>query len=168
MSSGQYRSAASTKLFLRRTISRTRIIVATVWYKMCVLSYDHNSLWRISGGSSTGHLGPTQGLERIVDALPRAKHGEMQGCHQQKTDPDHQRIPTSLHTGSLTGVGVSSDTITGPIYHSVRGPQHQHRPIPESAQSAFRCSVSVILSDRPPPPLPSVLEVSEHEDMVSG
>ena len=63
-----------------------------------------NGGWR-AGGSVPGCPGPTPGLERRVSALPRDKHGELQGHHQKKTDPDHWRIPPTLHLVTLTVIG---------------------------------------------------------------
>ena len=102
--------------------------------KRSVLSDEQNGIWKRTGGSVTGRLGPTPGLELIVYELPRVEPGELRGRHQQKMDPCHWHIPPALHPEALTGLGGVPDMIMRPIPHSVRGTQHQHRPNPEPAQ----------------------------------
>ena len=84
-------------------------------------------------GCLPGHLGPTQGLERRGDALPRTKHGDLQGHHQRTTDHDYWRIHIALFLRAPTGLGGGPETLPGPRYHSDRGPQRQHRKTPEPA-----------------------------------
>ena len=74
-------------------------------------------------GVGPGRPVPILGLYHRVDALPRAKRGELQGRCQRKTDSAHWRIPPSLHSGALNGLGGGPDTLPVPVFNSGRGPQ---------------------------------------------
>ena len=93
---------------------------------------------RSQGGGGAGHPVPTPGMERRVDALPRAKRGELQGLHRHlwKTDPNHQRIPPTLHIGLFTILGGVPDMLLGTQSCIFRVPQRQHWPIPEPVHPA--------------------------------
>ena len=66
---------------------------------------------RREGKCGPGRPGPTPSLEHRFDALPRAKHDELQDHHQRETDPAHRRTPFYLHHGELTGLGRGTDTL---------------------------------------------------------
>ena len=53
---------------------------ARIQYGVLVNKIDGG--WRCAGMSVTGHTVPTPGLELRFNALPRAKSGELLGCHQ--------------------------------------------------------------------------------------
>ena len=93
-----------------------------------VLANDHVGGWWRAGVSGPGNMGQTPALELSVGTLPRAI--------TDKNGPYHQRTPPYLHPGALNILGGSPYTLPGPIYHSVRGPERRHRPIPEPAQSS--------------------------------
>ena len=120
------------------------------------------------GGSGLGRPGLTPGLESKFDALPRAYCGELRGCYQRKKDPDNWCIPPSLHPGALTVLGGCPDTLLGPRSYSVRVTQRQHWPSPEPEQSSGCWSAAGVWADWPPPPIPETLELTAHEDVVSG
>ena len=119
-------------------------------------------------GGGPSHQGPTPGTELSFNAIPRAECGELQGCHPRKTDPNHWRIPTSIHLASITGLGGVLDTLPGPRYHSVRGPQSQNQPSSEPAQSEGCCYDSGVQAYGTPTPHPSVMAIRAHEELVSG
>ena len=133
-----------------------------------VLVVYHNSGWRRTGGSGPGRMGLTSGMEHRVNALPRAEHGELWGCHWRKMDPTHHHIPPYLHPGALSRLGGGPNMIPLPISHSVRVHILQHLPIPDPSQSVGRWSSDGVRVDGPPPPLLEMLVVPEHEDVVSG
>ena len=83
-------------------------------------------------------------------------------------DTAHWHIPSDLHTGTLTGLRGGPDIITGPVPHSVRGTQRQHRPIPELAQPAGRRSADGVWAVGPSSPLLTDLAVFPHEDIAPG
>ena len=118
------------------------------------------------GGRGSGSPGPTPGLERRVNAFPQAKHGDLRGCHQRKTYPNHWHIPPALHLALTTVIGGYPDTLPGPMSHSVRGPQRQHQPSPEPAQPPGSWPSDGLWVDEPPPPLSSVLVVLAHQYVV--
>ena len=76
-------------------------------------------------------------MDRRVGVLPQDESGDMRGCHchQQKTEPNNWHIPPALYLGALNVIRGGPDTLPGPRYHSVRGTQRQHWPIPEPAQT---------------------------------
>ena len=67
-----------------------------------MIANDNVGGWKSAGGNVHGPPVPTPGLEPRVDALPWAKHVDLQCSHhyQRKTDPDHRHIPTALHIGA--------------------------------------------------------------------
>ena len=114
---------------------RPGLLLQQVGIRCSGLPNYHDSGWRCAGGSGPIHSVPTSGMELRVNAHPRSKLGELRGRQRWKTYFDRQRIPPSLHLGALTGLGGGPDTLSAPIPHIVRGPQRQHQPSPEPAQS---------------------------------
>ena len=110
----------------------------------------------------------TKGMERRFDALPQSKHGELRYCRRWQTDTAHQHTISILHTRALTRLRGGPDTIPGPGKHRVRGPQRQHQPSPETAQSVDCVYADGVWAGGPPLPLPTALTVVQHEDMVAG
>ena len=106
-------------------------------------------------------------MERQVDMLPQAEHGELQGCCGHQTDTAHWRVPSSLHPGALTRLGGGPDTLPGPGPHRVRRPQRRHLRSPEPTHSASCWSYDGVRAGGPPPSLLAALAILPHEDMVA-
>ena len=127
-----------------------------------------NDGWQRVGGSGTGCTRPTPRLEYRVEALPRAKFGDMKGCIRKQTHPDHCHIPPSLHPGALTGIEGAPVTLPEPGSLIVRGPQCQHRTIPEPPHSECCWYADGVWYGGPPSSLPSMLTIMPHEDVITG
>ena len=88
-----------------------------------VLAVNHDGSWRHTRGSGTGFLGPTVEMDHQVDALPCDECGDMGDCCRWQMDLNNWFIPSSFHTGELTGLGRGPDTLPGSRSHRVTGPQ---------------------------------------------
>ena len=123
---------------------------------------------RYAGGSLPCRLGLTAGLDRGCDALPQDKHGDLQGCHRRKTDPNHWHIPPAIHPGALTKIVGVPDKLPGKISHSDRGSQSRHRQTPEPTHPEGCWHTDGFWAYGPPHSLPSVLAGPAHEDVDLG
>ena len=133
-----------------------------------MLANDHDGGWRRAGGIGAGCPGLTQGLYIIVNALPQSKRDELRvHCRWKQTPIIGAYLSFSLHPGALTVIGGGPDTPLVPRSHSVTGPQCQHQPRPEPAQSEGHCPVSIVFYDGPPLPLTAALVVPSHKYMIS-
>ena len=133
-----------------------------------LLSCNHDGCQRRAGGFGPGCWVPAKGMEWRVKALPRAEHGELQYCCQQQSDTAHRLVPSVLYTGALTVLRGGPDTIPVSGPHRVRGPQLQHLLIIEPAHSTGRGFADGDRDGGPHSPLPTVLVVPPHEDLVTG
>ena len=165
---GRYRLADSIYSFWRIPRLPTRLIDSKCWdMTWCARWQPQQRLVARRGGVRPGFPGLTSGMAHIVDALPRAKRGELRGCQRQIMELTHWCLPPYLNPCSVIGIGGGPDTLLGPVSHIVRGPQRQHQPITEPSESSGFWSTNVVWASGTPMPLPSALSVPSPEYMVS-